>query len=408
MSKHNFKVIITTTIVFVFLAAGLTYVSPPLYRATIEILIERGLIYNMLRKDTKAYSEYIAYQKDLILSPAILQKTIKDLHLDISDRFAGKDPEKEFLKYVRVGIIGDTLIKIFSYSDEGILSIRIAQALSKNYVDSIDKEKYRIADDVKSWFLESSSLAKEILRKEKELKKLGVSQGLVSIKNSLQTMEAIIKTLREKRDDLSNEIIKLEAEKERSKVYEGKSLEYILNIADWPELKSLREEYNEKKLEIAEIASVYTEEHPDIVRLKAEQKEILDKIQEVADVYIGGGGAEINLLESQIASIDKELENQGEKYEELIELSDKFSIEEKELSMLRESFDEIKTRLEQQGFYPINVSIIGLTPEEVAPVTEYRSYTIPLIAAVCLGIFVGILLIIFLKPKMEKESAERE
>jgi len=403
---RNFRIILITTLIFVFLAVGLVYVSPPLYRATIEILIERGLVYNMLRKDAKAYEEYIAYQKDLILSPAILQKTIKDLHLDISDRFAGKDPEKEFLKYIRVEIFGDTLIRISAYTDEGILSIRMAQALAKNYIDSIDKERYRIADDVKRWFLESSSLAKEILRKENELKKLGVTEGVVSIKGSLQTVKTVINTLKERRDELNNKIIKLQAVQERAKVYEGKSLEYILNVVDWPELKSLKEEYEKKKLEIAELTSVYTEEHPDIVKLKEEQKQILDKVQDIIDSYIGGE-AEINLIKGQIISVDKELKDQNQKYEELLELAEKFSLQKKELSMLKENFDEVKARLEQQGFYPISVSVIGLTPEEIVPVAEYRSYTMPLIAAVCLGIFVGILLIIFLKPKMKKEAEEQ-
>jgi len=403
---RNFRIILITTLIFVFLAVGLVYVSPPLYRATIEILIERGLVYNMLRKDAKAYEGYIAYQKDLILSPAILQKTIKDLHLDISDRFAGKDPEKEFLKYIRVEIVGDTLIRISAYTDEGILSIRMAQALAKNYIDSIDKERYRIADDVKRWFLKSSSLAKEILRKENELKKLGVTEGVVSIKGSLQTVEAVINTLKERRDELNNKIIKLQAAQERAKAYEGKSLEYILNVVDWPELKSLKEEYEKKKLEIAELTSVYTEEHPDIVKLKEEQKQILDKVQDIIDSYIGGE-AEINLIKGQIISVDKELKDQNQKYEELFELAEKFSLQKKELSMLKENFDEVKARLEQQGFYPISVSVIGLTPEEIVPVAEYRSYTMPLIAAVCLGIFVGILLIIFLKPKMKKEAEEQ-
>ena len=398
------KAIITTTIVFICLGAALAYISPPLYKSTVEVLIERGLAYDAIRGDAQAFEEFIGYQKDLALSPAVLQKTIKDLHLDISERFSGKDIEKEFLKYIKVEVIGETLIKISAYSDDATFSVRIAQALAKNYVDSINKEKYKISEEVKEWILKTSSLANEIVDKESELQKAMVVDDIISLRRNMEMIDKKLETLGNEKSLLSNKIAELQSEQEESKIYEGKSLEQILSMADWPELKMVKAEYTNLNAEIERLSSIYTEQHPDIQNLEEEKKEILSKIKEVVDNHTKDVKAQINLLESQLLDIDKQIEKQKKRFEETLELSQKFASEENELNLLKENFSELLARIEQQGFYPISVSVLGLTPEEISPVSEYRDYRIYLIVSVALGIFVGILINIFTKPKMKKSA----
>ena len=398
--KH-LKIIIITAIIFIIGAAGLVYISDPLYRSTFEILIEKGLAYNVLKDDPKAFDEFINYQRDLILSPGALEKTIKELHLDLSERFADKDIQKELQKYIDIEIVGNTLIKVSVYSDEPIFSIRLAQALSDNYVASLSKEKYKISDDMKQWIMETGQISGAISAKEKEIEEASGGEDTAVIKQTVNLIEKNISKLKNEKVKLQKQIPQLKAEYEKVKLYEGISPQEAVEIINWPSFEELKREYQNIETQLQNLSAIYTDEHPDIVELKEKKQKVTIAIERFLHASIKGKLIRINEISKQIQSIDKEIarlqvEAQGE-----LERTVKINIGEEEIEALKKSYADLVEKLEQQGYFPIGASVLGLTPEDLTPAVEHKDYKQPALIAGILGAFVGLLISIFRKRKVQ-------
>ena len=396
------KIIILTTIIFIFGAASLVYVSEPLYRSTFEIMIEKGLAYNVLRDDPEAFDEFINYQRELILSPGALEKTIKELHLDLSERFADKDIQKELQKHIDIEIVGNSLIKVSVYSDEPIFSIRLAQALSDNYAAAISKEKYKISDEMKQWILETGKISKDISDKEKEIEDTRAGQNIDSIERSAAAIKRNIDALNQGKERLKKAIIELKAEYEKARLYEGISPQEAVEIIDWPSFMPLKREYREMEIQIEELSAIYTDEHPEMMGLKEKQKDILARIQKFIDANTKGKLIKINEMNRQIQSLDKKIAQLKAQMQSEMVRTEKIYIEEGELESLKRSYAELIKKLEQQGYFPISANVLGLTPEDLTPAVEYKDYRPALIVSVCLGIFVGLLIGWFRKRRIHR------
>lgn len=395
------KVIIITTIVFIFCGVGLVYVSAPLYRSTFEVMIERGLAYNMLRDDPQAFNEFIKYQKELIMSPGVLQKTIKELHLDLSERFSGRDIQKELLKHIGIEIVGTSLIKVSVYSDEPIFSIRLAQALADNYVNAIDKEKYKISDDMKKWILETSNLSQQISAKEKEIEDTKAGQNIDLIERGTAAIQTNIAKLERQKEKLQKSIPQLEAEYEKVRVYEGLSPQEAVEIINWPSFNALKREYRELEIKKEDLSRIYTDEHPEMMELKEKENDLLSRIQTFLNASTKGKLIEINKAKRKIAAIDKAIEQQKSKLQGEVMRTQEIYIGEEEIESLKKTYADLMEKLEQQGYFPIGVTVLGLTPEDLTPAVEHKDYRAALIVSGGLGIFVGLLIGWFRKRKIQ-------
>ena len=399
--KH-LKIIIITAIIFIIGAAGLVYVSEPLYRSTFEIMIEKGLAYNVLRDDPKAFDEFINYQRELILSPGALEKTIKELHLDLSERFADKDIQKELRKYTDIEIVGNTLIKVSVYSDEPIFAIRLAQALADNYTAAISKEKYKISDDMKQWILETGKISGAISEKEKEIEEASGGEDVELIKRSAAAIEKNIERLQDKKEDLQKSIPKLQAEYEKVRLYEGISPQEAVEIINWPSFEELKREYLGIETQLQNLSAIYTDEHPDIVELKRKQQKIIAAIEQFLHASIKGKLITIEQLKKQIQSIDKDIARLQVERDAELQRTVKINIGEEELESLKKNYAELVEKLEEQGYFPIGATVLGLTPDDLTPAVEYKDYRQPVLIAGVLGAFVGLLISLFRKRKIHE------
>ena len=393
------KIVFLITVVFLAVGFGIVYVSSPLYKATVDILIEKGLAAGELLASYQAYTAFVSGQKKVILSPSLIQKTIRDLHLDIAPEFSNTDIEKKFLQHIHINTIGDALIKISAVAEEPNLAIRMAQSLANNYVAVMTRKKYQLSEDIKDWLSKASYLAKEVSLKENKIAKFKAESDLFSLSENIKNTQKRIEALKEQKRFLEKQKTKLQKQYNQVRVYQGKKLDFVLSIAKFPELNQLRKEYEDINTRLEVMGSVYKESHPQMQKLLLEKNKIKEKIKEVIDFYVNDVVSQINVLKSQEKSIEKEIVQEQVRLNQLIDSSQQLAARQKEIDLLKESFNRFLNKIDKEGFYPINVSCMELTPEEAVPVEEYKNYTLPLLVAGGLGVFVGILISVLLSFK---------
>ncbi len=139
--RRDIAVIFFTTVVLV-VAIG-SFLMPPVYRATVTLLIDpespnvlttSSMV--MQSQDYLSYKEYFQSQVEIATSYSLAKKVFDDLEMGKSRKYArAKEPIKLFLKTIKVEPVRDTrLLKFSAENRDPELAAKIANHMSELYV----------------------------------------------------------------------------------------------------------------------------------------------------------------------------------------------------------------------------------------------------------------------------------
>jgi len=392
------KTIARCSVIFVILGAGFGFFLPPLHKATIELIVNPSFSFKHLENDPFAYDEYLKHQAAMITSPGNLAAVIEKLKLDVSEKYAVADVEKKLRSQIKVKPIGGSLIVATAHTDRDYLSVRIVQELIRNYIDTIKKEKHKLSEDAIEWLNNTSSIAKAISEEESEVEKIKSDENFPEVARQISEGKIQLAKLEEQKRFLSNKLFDVE-----SKITEeGYSEADFLNLLNKPDLREIKDQFHAIERELKSLSQIYTSQHPRIVRLEKEKEKIKNNVLSAVTSYTDDLENQAELIKKQIVIIDESLLKLKDLVSQAHPLLDALRKKEENIKTLQRDLERISERTGKANFFPLEIEISGITPEDIVVVEEYRNYKNILIVSLLLGVFTGSLWYFFTKPKMKK------
>jgi len=386
------KIIVICALLFGLAGALITYLGPPSYTAIIELLVEKGAVYRQLASSYHTLKTYIGHQKDIIVSPAILEKVVKDLHLDIADEYIEKDPLKELAKQIRVELIGESLIKINVTTGSSHLSVRIAQVVEASYREAIAQENFSWAKKIDQWLKEGWFLVKAMNQKEFELNKIAAGRDIASLTKDLEAIKSTIDDLEEKMLSLQEQNAEVTRQYNEVKRLSQLPLSSLFRRLDSPRLKELEKEYQDIEKKREELSEIYVENHPSLLRLQQDRDRIEGNVRGAVDAILKEYQHQISFNETEIATYDEYRKQERKKYEELLGERQKIAALAGELAYLKSKYEDVQQQMRERGVFPITITFMGLTPQSATPVVEHKDYAKNIGLFALLGVITGIII----------------
>lgn len=376
-------------ILFLGLGFLIAVMQEPYYVATVDLMVDQGLAGNVLSRSYDSLKEFVNYQKEIILTPDLLRSIAKELHLDISQEYAGTDIVDKLLKQVKVEVVGDSLIKITARTKSANLSVSIANHLADRYLKILGEVKFSWAKKVKAWIDEEWDMVKQFNNKSEELSELTGGGGIESLFKEKEFLKNERDRLEKDKDRLNDKLKLLERESLKIRKMYNQPLYYIVVRLGNRELNQLIEAYKKKQEEIRRLSMIYTPDHPRISELEKEKDEIGKKIKETLQYILDDYKNKIKDIKVKLGKIEETIADYEKKYSDLDKKITKAVKLQGEITYLKGRIDSLKKRLDTEGYFPINVSHMRLTPEEFTPVREDYNYLPFIIAFSLLGIVIA-------------------
>jgi polysaccharide chain length determinant protein (PEP-CTERM system associated) len=247
-----------------------SYFIPEKYEASSTIIIEKNVIKDLVKgiAITPSMTERIKVLRDVLLSRSLVLDVLRKLDLDMEAKNE-QDLEKLILKYqesTKIKIKNKNLITVSIVHGDPIIARDYVNSLVNEYVEKNIFAKRQEAADATDFLKSQVEYFKEKMDKaEKEIIEFRKSQGIYvamderSVINDIKKFSSDIESLKMKRNELiaTRQSLREQLKKEPRTVAIFSSSNMQQSIGGL-----------EKKL--AMLLSKYTENYPEVIRLKAE------------------------------------------------------------------------------------------------------------------------------------------
>lgn len=297
----------------VFLAAALvTLLLPRTYTATATLMVDFNVNDPLAGKEfpTSLMSNYLATQRDLIMSPAVLLPAIKAAGLAQEPRYtAGYRPDRgdianwvmdKVLKKLRVevGNYGSQLLTI-SYSDRTAAeAARIANAIAHTYAD----QQFRRVNDPAGEQAQRYTAQLEQLRQEVDKAQAKVTEfrqhtGLVEY-DSKQDIGG------ERLTDLEHRLLEAQEMRRQAQARAGIGSAYSSNALGSNTVQTLKSTLATQQARLAELQQTLGPNHPDIIQLRSQIAATQGALDTELGTYAGSARSDYEAA----AKVERELQ----------------------------------------------------------------------------------------------------
>ena len=312
--------IMGVTLAFALLGALQVFLATPLYAGYATVFIDVGTpskdaeLSKNYNQDYWAMSElFLNAQGDLIRSKEVAQEAAKNLHLENHPAFQNvRDPAEMFRHMIQVSRKKDSALFTISVvcpyqKDVAAWTNAVAEAYGQVTI----QQKMRTLQ-------EANALMKhQIQEMQVEYERLGQRYGDYLTKTGTyfpQNQKTITDSRIQQIELRRNEVLmqKSEVESKLGQLVAIKTQERdpltIVSIKDDPSIQRLSEQYSTAQKDLAQLSTQLTPQHPKIVKKSEEIEAIRHRIREQAFVILRASESQAAALNTEYASLTKELE----------------------------------------------------------------------------------------------------
>jgi len=395
------KILMRCALATGFIVGLYSALSPPIYKATVQVHISDAGPSSFLIRDNKTMQKYIEEYQKVLYNDKIIDNVINKLHLTISRRFMVKDPANTLRKAIEVMTPeGTSLIHINVYMDNRVLALRVASVLAEEFIARRKQMDFALTKKAVVWLTETSQLSKEITEYEHKLAEFIKSNKLESLDMDLTTAQkeqaAIVNVIESVAFDLSRLQSKVAYYEEI--VQKGSAEEIIRAFIRDEKISAIKRKREEKVNELYGLRRVHRESNSQIQFLENEIENINEEVKKQSKVALSKKMNEIENMKKYLKTLN---EKATIKKEEII----KIETQKKDLaSFLREV--DMRMELYKKALAGIKkeqlsvMQIAGvIIPDEEPTLTHVAPHPIrnALLGALC-----GFILASFVLSTMDK------
>ena len=440
--------IITCFVVLVTVVTIASFKMEPVYKATCQILIERDnpkvvKIEEVMAIDASS-TDYYQTQYEILKSQELAERVIKRLNLYDNKEFNRKPKIglgtiiaaiRNFIGNAIKNIIGSKkeqkeyqvdetnqlikaylarldikpirksrLVNISFEAHDPQLAAQIANTHAKLYIEQNLERKFSASKEAVNWLNKRIKEVKEKLEKSEEaLRKYKQAHDLVSIDfeeshnirvqrlNELNTALMEARTKRIEKENLYRELKRISDKPEL--------IESMPAVVANPLIQQLKAEYIKSKADYSKLSQSYGPEHPKMIRLRSEIKELKNKIASEVKKIARSIETEYRVAKKQEAALNKALEEEKKKALALSEKEIQYNVLKREVEINRTLYESLLKRAKETNItedLPVsNVSIVD--PARIPDVPFKPKKRLNILLAMVVGLTMGIGLAFFLE-----------
>jgi len=440
--------VITCFVVLVTVVTIASFKMEPVYKATCQILIERDnpkvvKIEEVMAIDASS-TDYYQTQYEILKSQELAERVIKRLNLYDNKEFNRKPKIglgtiiaaiRNFIGNAIKNIIGSKkeqkeyqvdetnqlikaylarldikpirksrLVNISFEAHDPQLAAQIANTHAKLYIEQNLERKFSASKEAVNWLNKRIKEVKEKLEKSEEaLRKYKQAHDLVSIDfeeshnirvqrlNELNTALMEARTKRIEKENLYRELKRISDKPEL--------IESMPAVVANPLIQQLKAEYIKSKADYSKLSQSYGPEHPKMIRLRSEIKELKNKIASEVKKIARSIETEYRVAKKQEAALNKALEEEKKKALALSEKEIQYNVLKREVEINRALYESLLKRAKETNItedLPVsNVSIVD--PARIPDVPFKPKKRLNILLAMVVGLTMGIGLAFFLE-----------
>ena len=440
--------IITCFVVLVTVVTIASFKMEPVYKATCQILIERDnpkvvKIEEVMAIDASS-TDYYQTQYEILKSQELAERVIKRLNLYDNKEFNRKPKIglgtiiaaiRNFIGNAIKNIIGSKkeqkeyqidetnqlikaylarldikpirksrLVNISFEAHDPQLAAQIANTHAKLYIEQNLERKFSASKEAVNWLNKRIKEVKEKLEKSEEaLRKYKQAHDLVSIDfeeshnirvqrlNELNTALMEARTKRIEKENLYRELKRISDKPEL--------IESMPAVVANPLIQQLKAEYIKSKADYSKLSQSYGPEHPKMIRLRSEIKELKNKIASEVKKIARSIETEYRVAKKQEAALNKALEEEKKKALALSEKEIQYNVLKREVEINRTLYESLLKRAKETNItedLPVsNVSIVD--PARIPDLPFKPKKRLNILLAMVVGLTMGIGLAFFLE-----------
>lgn len=364
----KFDKLVTFSVIFTGgIAALYSFISPPIYKASLQISIDPGSVSSALTRNIDSWQAYIDDQARNAKNKELLDKTVEKLHLKFSRKFAGQEPSDILKKRIKVSHIkGTNIINIDACMDDPELASKVVSGLAESYILTRDEKKFLLTKEAVAWFREGNEVSKRINDSKEALAKYIIECKASSLKDRLDKARESLSDLTRQRDERSAVAKNLERKSEdiENSLKIGGRERILYALKDNPNIVELRNAKEQAEAKISKLKSVYEETHPEIAMLRKEIANIDRNMNAVVDNMVSSNTAELGLTKKQISNISREITILNKKIERMKIVEIKFDDLTRKADIAQKFYDEFLGRLKEGKFSLVEVTNLGLLGQQ--------------------------------------------
>ncbi|MFC1895936.1 GumC family protein [Thermodesulfobacteriota bacterium] len=441
--KARWMVATIFTVIVAFVTIN-SFTMEPVYRATTQILIEKENpkilnIEEVMGVDARQ-QDYYQTQYEVLKSKALALNVIRALHLKGSPEFTSSNgginislsaalgwarslvhamlpPRNEpvpnpsgevdreynavigaYLGRLSVDPIRNSRLVDVSFEGRNSEIItNIANAHARHYIQSHLERRFSASEDAVAWLNKKTKEVKQNLsNSEQELQAYRDREGLASIDfedrqgiilQSLNALNAALiqaKTVRMEKENFFSELKRLSAKRQ--------SLESFPAVVTNPLIQQLKARYSELSGDYSKLSEKFGPEHPNLVRLSSEMRELRKKIGQEISRIAESTESEYRVARAKENAIVKELEDKKKEALELNHKQIEYNVLKREVDTSRSLYESLLTRAKEtritEGLEATNIMVVdpARIPDWPIKPKKVRNILLACIVGLMLGI----------------------
>ena len=437
--KRKWTVITCFVILVTTVTIG-TFKMEPVYKATCQVLIERENpnvvnIQEVMAIDASS-TDYYQTQYEILKSKELAERVIE--HLNLADNkefrpepktgfisiitkikestwniFFGEEKEgpldeknkliKAYLTRLKIEPIRNSrLVNINFEAHDPELAAKIANTHAKLYIKQNLERKFSMSQEAIGWLsnrikevkskLEESEKALHDYREKNDLVSIDFQESHNIIVQKLNELNAALmqaKTLRIEKENLYYELKRLSKNPEM--------IESMPAVVKNPLIQQLKADYIKAKAEYSELSEKYGPEHPKMISLKSQIKEIKSKIAKEVKNIARSIETEYRVARRQEESLMRALEKQKKEALALNKKEIQYNVLKRDVESNRALYESLLKRLKEatvtENLNVSNITIVDPARIPDSPCKPKKKLNI-LLAIIC-GLTIGIGLAFF-------------
>jgi capsular exopolysaccharide synthesis family protein len=300
-----------------------TYGQTPIYRATATIQVDSDTvkvlnIQDVLSSDTRD-EEYLNTQMKIIRSRTLCEQVVQAQRLDKNPSFLASaggnaDLTGALQSYLSVEPIrGSRLIEVNADHPDPQVAALLANGVAQQFIKQNLDRRMTAATDAVRWLREQAEEYKSKLEKsEGALAQYRQRAQAVSVEERQNIVVDKLKELSGATTQAQRTRLAAEADWTVVKklLDEGRNVTEIPAILSNPKVAALRQQLNEKQIQLAVSRERYKDQHPSIVALQAELKAINGKLTAACNDVVNVLQSQYSMAKANEESLQRALKQQ--------------------------------------------------------------------------------------------------
>ena len=392
---------VVTFFVMVALVVGVSMLLPPKYKATAAVLVDmrsNDPIAGQVSPNGLPMS-YISTQADIITSPRVAQRVVRELKLTESPQLRQQwmdatDGDGSFEVWLSEALQTDldvkpsresSVINVSFTSRDPKFSAALANAFVQSYLDTTLDLRVDPAKQYSSFFDSRQKELREALEKaQAKLSQYQQQHGIIATDERYDVETARL-------NELSSQLVAVQAitAESSSRAAQAKNSSTLGDVINNPVVQGLRSDLSRAEAKFKEMSVRMGDAHPAVIEAKANISELRARIAEESRRVTGSVSTDNSINQSREGQLRSELAAQRARVQQMKAQRDEAMVLQRDVESAQRAYDAVAARLTQSSLESQTKLTNTALLAAATPPTRPASPNLALNSL--LGVFVGLM-----------------